>query len=88
MTKTHFLHIIEAMFSKDIHDLRIMPSEIDLVRKKEVPDYENDISAEKEIKGEGSWIQIQNEYGWREKGFSCQKSKGKKSSFCIRSAAQ
>ena len=33
----------------------------------------------KEIQVYDSWIQSKNEYGWRKKGFSSQKSKGKKS---------
>ena len=44
----------------------------------EVDIYENDISAQKEIKIQGAWIQKENEQqGWK-KGFSSQKIKRKK----------
>ncbi len=46
--------------------------------KKEVPCYENDISAEKEIKSESSWIQSKNEYTRRKKSPGCKKIKRKK----------
>jgi len=47
--------------------------------EKEVPRYENDISAEEEIESEGSRFQSENEHSRRKKSFSCQKSKRKKS---------
>jgi len=48
------------------------------VNKRRCLIYENDISAEKEIQSESSWIQSENEYkGWK-KSFSCQKIKRKK----------
>ena len=50
-----------------------------MVRKEEVPGYENDISAEKEIQIKSSWIQSENEYSRRKKSLSCKKSKRKKS---------
>lgn len=56
--------------------------------KRRCLNYENDISAEEEIKVQGSRIQIQNEHGRRKKGFSCQKSKGQKSIVRIRIAAR
>ena len=52
---------------------------IDLVQKKEVPYYENDISAEEEIESESSRIQSKNEHSRRKKSLSCKKSKRKKS---------
>jgi hypothetical protein len=39
---------------------------------------ENDISAQKEIQEESSWIQKKNEYEGRKKSFSRKKIKGKK----------
>ena len=45
---------------------------------KEVPDNENDISAEETFQSEGSRIQSKNEYSWRKKSFSSQKIKRKK----------
>ena len=39
---------------------------------------ENDISAEKEIQSQSSWIQGKNENSRRKKSISCQKSKRKK----------
>ena len=39
---------------------------------------ENDISAQEEIQSARSWIQSQNEYGWRKKSISSKKIKRKK----------
>ena len=47
-------------------------------KSKEVPDNENDISAEETFQSEGSRIQSKNEYSWRKKSFSSQKIKRKK----------
>ncbi len=44
---------------------------------------EDDISAEKKIQVKSSWIQSQNEYGWRKKGISSQKIEGKKEAICL-----
>jgi hypothetical protein len=43
-----------------------------------VPYHEDDISAKEKTKSQGSWIQKQNEYSGRKKGFGFQKIKGKK----------
>ena len=56
-----------------------IPTEIDLVQKKEVHANEDDISAEKEIQIKGSWISGKNEHSRRKKSLSCKKSKRKKS---------
>ena len=40
--------------------------------------HEDDISAQKEIQEEGSWIPEENEYERRKKSFSRKKIKGKK----------
>lgn len=47
--------------------------------KKEVPDYEDDISAKEEIQSESAWLQSENENCGRKKSISCKKSKRKKS---------
>ena len=45
--------------------------------------HEDDISAEEEIQSEGSRISRKNEHSKRQKGFGCQKSKGKKAVVCL-----
>ena len=51
---------------------------IKYVSQREVYGDEDDISAEEEIKIQGSWFQSKNEHSRRKKSFSCQKSKRKK----------
>ena len=51
---------------------------IKYVSQREVYGDEDDISAEEEIKIQGSWFQSKNEHSRRKKSISCQKSKRKK----------
>ena len=60
------------------HCLRIIETYGSIGISKEVPDNENDISAEETFQSEGSRIQSKNEYSWRKKSFSSQKIKRKK----------
>lgn len=47
-------------------------------RKRRWSDHENDISAQKEVPCEGSWLPCKNEYKRWKKSIGSQKSKGKK----------
>ena len=71
MTCRELLHIIETIFSKNIHENQF--------RKRRCLTYENDISAEEEIQIQGARIPVQNEHSRRKKSFSRQKGKRKKS---------
>ena len=47
-------------------------------------EYEDDISAEEETEGKGTWISFQNEHIWRKKSSGSKKSKRKKEIVSIR----
>jgi hypothetical protein len=55
-----------------IHILKDM-----LLARGGVVSYENDLSAKNQAESKSSWLSRQNENCRRQKGFSCQKSKGK-----------
>lgn len=81
------MHIIEAVFSKNIHE-KITEGTTIKFRKRRCLTYENDISAEEEIKGKSARIQIENEHCRRKKSFGSQKGKGKKSFIRVKIVAK
>ena len=89
LTLKSVTNIIDMMFTlfysvkKKTERTTFYRSESYTVDNKEVPDHENDISAEEKIQSKSSRIQSKNEHCQRKKGTRCQKSKRKKSIISI-----